>query len=402
MGISIPQVSVDLPRLIQWKGTVVKRLTDGVRFLAEKNGAQVVRGRARFSGERRLVVESEDGIQSIDFEQAVIATGSIPRALDLLPVDGVHVVGTREAQNLAQVPKRLIVLGAGYNGLELGSFYAKLGSEVTIVEPVPALLPMMDPEVGEALSLRLKSLGVKFLLGHTPTAFAPGDPSRLTVKAADGTEHVLEADVVLSAVGRVPNTKGIGLENAGVAVDGRGFITVNDKMQTNVPGIYAIGDAAGQPMLAHKAYREAKVAAEVIAGGPAAYDNLVVPAAIYTDPEIAWAGLNEKEAVAKGLKVVTGTFPFRVSGRALTLNAPEGFVKTIGEAGTKKLLGVVMVGHGVSELISEAALAIEMGAFLDDLQHTIHPHPTMSEALMESVDAALGEAAHLFQQKPKS
>lgn len=401
MGILIPQVSLDLPRLMQWKETIVKRLTDGVRFLTDKNGVQVMRGVARFTGERRLSIEGEDGLQAVDFEQAVIAVGSVPRALDFLPLDGTTVVGTREAQSLTEVPKRLIILGAGYNGLELGSFYAKLGSEVTLVEPMPALLPQMDPEVGEVLSLRLKSLGVKFLLDCLPISFSPGPPARLTVKGPDDAEEILEADIILSAVGRAPNTKGIGLENAGVAMDDKGFIKVNAKMQTNVSGIYAIGDAAGQPMLAHKAYREAKVVAEVIAGGTSAYDNIVVPAAIYTDPEVAWVGLGEKEAVAKGMNVITGTFPLRVSGRALTLNAPEGFIKSIADAATKRLLGVVMVGHGVSELISEAALAIEMGAFLDDLQHTIHPHPTMSEALMESVDAALGEAVHVFTPKQK-
>ena len=397
MGITIGQAVVDLPRLMKWKESVVKRLTDGVKFLTDKNGVQVTRGTAKFSSQRRLTVEGEDGLQAVDFETAVIATGSIPRALDLLPVDGRIVVGTREAQALPEIPKRLLVLGAGYNGLELGSFYAKMGSEVTIIDPVPALLSHMDAEVGEVLSLRLKSLGVKFLLGRLPTAFQGGPPVRLTVKGPDDKEEILEGDVILVAVGRAPNTRGIGLETAGVAVDEKGFI--NNKLQTNVPGIYAIGDAAGQPMLAHKAYREAKVVAEVIAGAAAAYDNIVVPAAIYTDPEIAWVGLSEKEAAAKGLKVITGTFPLRVSGRALTLNAPEGFIKSIGDADTKKLLGVVMVGHGVSEIISEAALAIEMGAYLDDLQHTIHPHPTLSEALMESVDAALGEAAHIYQKK---
>jgi len=402
MGITIGQVSVDLPRLMQWKESVVKRLTDGVRFLTDKNGVQVIRGAAKFSNQRRLTVEGEDGIQAVDFETAVIATGSIPRALDLLPVDGRIVVGTREAQALPEIPKRLLVLGAGYNGLELGSFYAKMGSEVTIIDPLPALLPHMDAEVGEVLSLRLQSLGVKFLLGRLPTAFQPGPPARLTVRGPEEKEEILESDVILAAVGRAPNTRGIGLETAGVAVDEKGFIRINNKLQTNVPGIYAIGDVAGQPMLAHKAYREAKVVAEVIAGQPAAYDNIVVPAAIYTDPEIAWVGLSEKEATAKGMKVITGTFPLRVSGRALTLNAPEGFIKSIGDAATKRLLGVVMVGHGVSEIISEAALAIEMGAYLDDLQHTIHPHPTLSEALMESVDVALGEAAHIVPIKNRS
>ena len=204
-----------------------------------------------------------------------------------------------------------------------------------------------------------------------------------------------EADTILVSIGRNPNSKDLNLETIGVNTDEKGFITVSDRMESSSPGIYAIGDVIGGPLLAHKAYREAKVAAEVIAGEPSAFDNVVIPAVVYTDPEIAWAGLTEKEARAKGLNIVTGTFPFRASGRALTLNQPEGFVKTIAEAETKAILGVVIVGSSASELVSEAALAIEMGAFLDDLAGTIHPHPTLSEGLLESVEAALNQAIHM-------
>jgi dihydrolipoamide dehydrogenase len=218
----------------------------------------------------------------------------------------------------------------------------------------------------------------------------------VTIQDREQKATVLEADKVLMSVGRVPNVDGLGLKNAGVSQDAKGFIQVNSRMETTAPGIYAIGDVVGGPLLAHKAYREAKVAAEVIAGEASAFDNLVIPAVVYTDPEVAWAGLSEMEARAKGFNVVTGTFPFRASGRAMTLNATDGFVKTVADADTKRILGIHVVGAGASEIISEGALAIEMGAFLDDLSGTIHPHPTLSEGLMESVEAALGEAIHVM------
>ncbi len=395
-GIDIPQVGLNMPRLIEWKDGVVKRLTDGIRFLMDKNKVEVVRGTARFLTDRRIEVTGEGTMGVIDFEAAVIATGSSIRRLPTVPYDGKTVIGSSEALQLKEVPKRMIVLGGGYIGLEMASVYAKLGSAVEIIDPLPALVPLMEREVGEALMLRLKTLGVKFHLNAAAIGFKAGSPAVVTVQdQATKAATDLEAEIVLVSVGRVPNSAGLGLETIGVKVDDKGFIAANNQMETSVPGIYAIGDVIGNPMLAHKAYREAKVAAEVIAGKPEAFDNLVIPAAIYTDPEVAWAGVTEKEANDRGIAVITGTFPFRVSGRALTLNAPDGFVKTIADAKTQELLGVVMVGHGVSELIAEAALAIEARLYLDDLKRVIHPHPTMSEAILESVDAALGEAVHM-------
>jgi dihydrolipoamide dehydrogenase len=246
------------------------------------------------------------------------------------------------------------------------------------------------------MTRRLKDLGITTYLGHRAVGLEIGRPSTVKIQDKDGKFTILEADKLLVSVGRVPNVEGLGLKEAGVQQDAKGIIKVNKRMETNVPGIYAVGDVVGGPLLAHKAYREAKVAAEVIAGAPSAFDNVVIPAVIYTDPEIAWAGLFEVEARQQGFKVVSGSFPFKASGRALTLNAPEGFVKTVADAETKRILGVQIVGQDASELISEAALAIEMGAFLDDLSQTIHPHPTMSEGLLESVEAALGEAIHMM------
>jgi dihydrolipoamide dehydrogenase len=289
----------------------------------------------------------------------------------------------------------MVVIGAGYIGLELGSVYAKLGSKVSVVEFLPKIMPNLDPEVGKVMTRQLKKLGVDLHLSHRAESFTPGEPSVVVARGDDDEELRLEADVVMVTVGRVPNTGDIGLEAAGVATDDKGFITVNDRMQTSASGIYAIGDVVGGALLAHKAYQEAKVAAEVIAGEPAAFDN-VVPAVIYTDPEIAWVGMGEVEAKEKGYDVVTGAFQFKASGRAMSLDATDGFVKAVADAETKQLLGIIAVGRGVSEFVGEATLALEMGAFLEDVALTIHPHPTMSEALQEAVEGALGQAVHMM------
>lgn len=393
MGITVEGVSIDLPKTVTWKDGIVRRLTKGVEFLCDKNGVEVVKGTARFTSDRSLVVDAEDGPVEIAFEQAVVATGSRPMPLRGFDVDGEKVIGSSEALSLDRVPERMIVIGGGYIGLELGTVYAKLGSDVTVVEFLPELLPALDPEVGKTLARRLKKLGVTVLLEHKAVSFEPGEPSTVVCEGPDG-EVRLDADVTMVSIGRVPNVEGLGLEEIGVERDENGFVTVDDRQRTSVGGIYAIGDVVGGALLAHKAYREAKVAAEVIAGKPGAFDNVTVPAVIYTDPEIAWAGLSEKEAREQGFEVATGSYPLAAHGRAMTLNQTDGFVKTVIEKGTGRILGVTAVGAGVSELIAEATLALEMGAFVDDLAVTIHPHPTMSEAIQESVEAAVGEAVH--------
>ncbi len=393
MGLTVAGVDVDMPKMVAWKDGIVRRLTGGIKVLCDKNGVEVVHGRARFASDRKLIVMTSEGQGEIEFEQAVIATGSAPMALPGFAFDGERVIGSREALDLGRVPDRLVVIGGGYIGLELGTVYAKLGSKVTVVEFLPKLLPGLDPEVGQALGRRLKQLGIEVKLGHKAASFEPGEPPVVVAEGPDGPVRI-EADVVLVSVGRVPNSSGLELEGIGVKLDGKGFIEVDDRMRTSVPGIYAIGDVVGGALLAHKAFQEAKVAAEVIAGEPAAFDNVSVPAVIYTDPEVAWTGLTETEATEHGYRVVTGTFPFRASGRAMSLDSTDGFVKAIADADSKQLLGVLAVGRGVSEFIGEATLALEMGAFLEDVALTIHPHPTMSEAFQEAVEAALGKAVH--------
>lgn len=398
MGLGAEGVSVDLPKLVEWKDGIVKKLTGGVQFLCEKNGVELLRGRAAFLSDRSLEVATEEGKVEVEFEQAIIATGSSTMELPGFAHDGDKVIAAREALSLGEVPERLVVIGAGYIGLEMGTVYAKLGSKVSVVEFLPDLFPALDAEVAQAMRRRLKQLGISLHLNHRAHAFEPGDPSIVTALGPDDRELQLEADRVLVSVGRVPNTSGLGLDAIGVELDEKGFLKTDDRRETNVPGIFAIGDAAGGVLLAHKAYREAKVAAEVIAGEPAAFDNVAIPAVVYTDPEIAWSGLTEKEAREQGFNVVTGSFPFRASGRAMTLNATGGFIKVVADADSKQLLGVLAVGRGVSELMGEATLGLEMGAFLEDLAATIHPHPTMSEALQEAVELALGKAVHTLNQ----
>jgi dihydrolipoamide dehydrogenase len=394
MGLKVEGLYIDLPQMVQWKDGIVQRLTGGVKFLCDKNGVEVVHGRAEFVSDRKLSVETDEGPVEIQFEAAIIATGSRPTELDGFPHDGEKIIGSSEALSLQTVPERLVVIGAGYIGLELGMVYAKLGSKVSIVEFLPDLMPDLDPEVAKAFARRLKKLKIDLHLNHGADRFEDGDPPIVVAQGPEEELH-LEADVVMVSVGRAPNSDGLGLDTIGVSTDDKGFITVNDKLQTSVPGIYAIGDVVGGVMLAHKAYQEAKVAAEVIAGEPAAFDSAAIPAVIYTDPEVAWTGLSEREAVEQGYSVVTGTFPFSASGRAMSLDSTDGFVKAVADADSKRLLGIVAVGRGVSEFIGEGTLALEMGAFLEDVALTIHPHPTMSEALQEAVEAALGHAVHM-------
>ncbi len=398
MGLDAGHVTVDLPKLVKWKDGIVKRLTSGVRFLCEKNGVTIVRGTATFTSDRSLRVETGEEQIGIEFEQAVIATGSSPMALPGFEHDGTAVITAREALSLEDVPKRLVVIGAGYIGLELGTAYAKLGSKVSVVEFLPELFPQLDPEVAPILRRRLKQLGITLYLNHRANAVEKGQPLIVTALGPNDAVLELEADQVLVSVGRIPNTEGLGLETIGIERDRKGFIEVNDRQETNVPGIYAIGDVAGGILLAHKAYREAKVAAEAIAGESSAFDNVAIPAVVYTDPEIAWAGIGERAASEQGHEVNTATFPLRASGRAMTLNATDGFVKVVADASTGQLLGVSAVGHGVSELMGEATLGLEMGSFLDDVAATIHPHPTMSEAILEAAELALGKAIHVLNE----
>jgi dihydrolipoamide dehydrogenase len=402
MGIRVEGVSVDVNMMRQWKDGILGQLAKGLEQLAARRDIEIIHGQAAFSGSHRLRI-SDGGAGTLTFEQAIIATGSRPVHLPGIDIDGERVMTSREALQLRDIPERLLVIGGGYIGLELGSVYARLGSRVTIVELTEQLLPGIDRDLVQVVHQTLRKRGIEMHLRAKVTGVQhEGEHVTVHLAQESGSTSALEADRVLVAVGRRPNTDELGLEQTRVQVDAHGFVQVDAQRRTADARIYAIGDITGEPMLAHKAAREGKVAAEAIAGEPAAFDNVTVPAVVFTDPEIAFCGLSEEQARAAGYTVKVGKFPFRALGRALTLNATDGFIKVIADAERQVVLGVRMVGSDVSNLISEAVLALEMGGQLEDLAASIHPHPTMSEAVAEAAEMALGRAIHIYHPRAKA
>jgi dihydrolipoamide dehydrogenase len=400
MGILADNVRVDMPRLQTWKEAVVAKLTGGVKQLLKANGCEYRTGSARFVGPRAVEVTSEGAggaaptATRIEAEHIVIATGSRPIEIPGFAFDGNRVLDSTGGLALREVPPRLVVIGGGYIGLEIGTLYAKLGSKVTVVEALPGVLPGTDPELAQVVARKLKKLGVEVLTSAKAKSWTEAlTHARVTLETPGG-EVGVDVDKILVAVGRRPNSEVLGLEAAGVRTE-RGFVPVDRQQRTNVPGIYAIGDVAGQPMLAHKGSKEAEVVAEVIAGKRAAMDVRCIPAVIFTEPEIATAGLTAEEAEKRGLQVKIGKFPFVALGRAIANADTEGFVKVVLDATTTEVLGIHVVGNGASDVIAEAALAIEMGALADDVGLTVHAHPTLPEAIMEACKAAVGEAVHI-------
>jgi dihydrolipoamide dehydrogenase len=403
IGISIPgKPTLDMKKLQAWKGGVVNKLTSGVRTLLKGNGVEIIDGTAKLgklTAEGHVIeVETKTGKQTIIAKNVVLATGSRPMEIPGFKVDQQRVLDSTGALALEAVPGRMIVIGGGYIGLELGMVYAKFGTKVTVVEATPGLLGTMDKDCVAVVARKLKKMGVEVMLSTKAKSWEDkGDRAVLTVELADGKTATIDTDKILLSIGRRPNSENLGLDVAGVTLDKRGFVVADDQLKTNVPGIYALGDLIGGMMLAHKATKEGEVVAEIIAGHKAAFDVRTIPAVVFTDPEIASAGLTEDEAKAKGhTELKVGKFPFAALGRALSVNDTDGFCKVIGDAKTGELLGVHIVGNGASDLISEAALAIEMGAMVEDLRLTIHPHPTLSEAVMEAAAVALGEAIHVI------
>lgn len=400
MGITAIGLHVDVPKLQAWKISIVQRLAQGIQHLCEEQGIDVVKGEAVFESSNKVKINGHPTIEGIAFKHCILATGSVPSTPPTIEVDGQYVVTSTEALSFAEIPKELIVIGGGYIGLELGMVYAKLGSYVTIVELASQLLPGNDPEIVEFVEKKAHALGMTLYLeagiekamvmdGHVSVGIVSKEKGKLT----------LVADKVLVAVGRRPNTGNFGLENTNVQLDEKGFIKVDMQMRTTDPSIFAIGDIVGHPMLAHKASRQGKVAVEVIAGKQSAFDNRAVPAVAFTDPEIAVVGLSEAEAKAQGHEVSIGRFPFQALGRALTLNKLEGMTKLITDKNTGILLGAQIAGPHASDIISELALAIEMGALTEDVMFTIHPHPTFPETIMEAAEDVEGKAIHIFRGK---
>jgi dihydrolipoamide dehydrogenase len=404
MGIRLNEApTMDFQALQDWKNSVVKRLTGGVNSLEKAHGVRVMQGTASFKSRNQVdLTDAEGSVIQVDFDHAVIATGTVPIELPHIPTDGEFVIGSREALNLTECPEHLVVIGGGYIGLELGTAWAKFGANVTVVELQSELLGgTLEPEIHRLLKKRAKAIGLNVLTNHKAMGVTAGSPGSVQVLNDKGEESSISADKVLVAVGRRPYFEGLGLENTGIQLTEDGFIPVDETRRTPVSNIFAIGDVTGNPMLAHKAYREAKVAAEVIAGEPAAYDVRVVPAVMFVDPEIASVGYTEAEAKAAGYNVVTGTFPFAASGRALSLGATDGLTKVVADEDSERILGVHVAGPHAAELIGEGTLAIELDAFLDDIGNTIHAHPTLSESILEAAELALGTCAHFKAPKKR-
>ena len=397
-GFLVGAPKLDGKKLQEWKSGIVKRLTTGVGFLLAKNGVTVIAGTATFTGAHTMTVKSADGKSDVlEFGKAIVATGARPVALPTFPVDGKVVMTSKEILDVDHVPEHLVVIGGGVIGLEMGMVFLKLGSKLTVVELTDALLPGVDPEAVKVLEKSLAKRGAT-VLKSTKAGGVVTEKGKayVTATGADGTAHKLPADLVLVAVGFKPNSNDMGLEAAGVKTDARGSIPVDANRRTNVPHIYAIGDVAGLPWLAHKASKEGIVAAEHASGKPTAYDVKAMPAGIFTDPEIGTVGLQEHEAKAKGVAIRVGKFPFTALGKALAIGQTDGFVKLIGDEKTDLLLGATIVGYGAADLTAEIALAIEMGATVEDVGLTVHAHPTMPESLMECAEAVHKHAIHIL------
>ena len=386
LGVDFGEPRVSLDPLRKWKAErVVGRLARGLASVAKAKGVEVIGGRAVFESSRELRVEGDEP-QKVRFKHAVIATGSAPAGLPGLTVSSDRVIDSTAALELADVPEKLLVIGGGYIGLELGQVYAALGSAVTLVEMTDGLLPGVDRALVHLLARRCEKLFAQIRLGARVTSLVERGSA---IEARFDADGVAAFDRVLVAVGRQPASAGLGLEYTRVSADARGFIGVDDHCRTTDPAIYAVGDVTGEPMLAHRAMRQGKVAAEVMAGRPAAFDNVVVPAVVFTDPEVAWCGLTESEAEREGRTVKVAKREWAAAGRALTLGRSDGLTKLIADPDSGRVLGVGIVGPGAGELIAEGALAVETALTVEDLAATIHAHPTLSETLMEAAEALL-------------
>lgn len=397
-GIDVGPVSVNADKMQDWKNGIVKKLTGGVRGLLKSNGADILEGRGRLVARDTVeVIEKNGGKRRVTASKGiVIATGSATIQVPGFEFDGQKVIGAREAVSLRQIPKRLVVVGGGVIGLELGMVYQAFGAQLTVVELTPQLLPGIDPDCVKVVERTITKHGGTVLKNTRAEGLEKRPDGTVVVKVStDGKQQSIECDQVLVAVGMKPRSRGLGLEELGVQIDARNFVSTNDQGQTNIAGIYAIGDVSGPPMLAHKASKEGEVVAEVIAGKRAAKDWTTVPGIVFTHPEIACVGLTEQQAKEQGYELKVGRFPFAALGRAMSIAETDGFVKVIADAQSGRVLGVHIVGPSASDLISEAALAVEMVATAEDMALTIHPHPTLGEALMEASAAALGHAIHI-------
>ncbi|MEM8959389.1 MAG: dihydrolipoyl dehydrogenase, partial [Pseudomonadota bacterium] len=401
-GISFGKPKIDLDDLREWKNSVVGQLTGGLTGLAKGRKVQTVQGYGKFTGPNMIEVATADGTKTVSFDQCIIAAGSEPVQLPFLPHDDPRVIDSTGALELADIPKRMLILGGGIIGLEMACVYDALGAKISVVEFMDQLMPGADKDIVKPLHKRIEGRYENIWLKTKVTAMeAQKKGLKVTFEEEGGESFTDTFDKVLVAVGRKPNGRLIDAEKAGVAVDDRGFIAVDSQQRTGQAHIYAIGDVVGQPMLAHKAVHEGKVAAEVAAGQNRHFDARIIPSVAYTDPEVAWAGVTETDAKAKGIKIGKGVFPWAASGRSLSNGRSEGITKVIFDPDDDRVIGAAIVGTNAGDLISEVALAIEMGADAVDLGHTIHPHPTLSETVNFAAEMFEGTITDLMPPKKK-
>ena len=399
-GIDFGEPTIDIDKLRAYKNKVVAKLTGGLGVLSKQRKINYVQGWANFTSSTSVAVKKEDGsTENINFDKAIIATGSVISTIPSLQIDSKRLLNSSTALDLPAIPKTLLVVGGGYIGLELGSVYSALGAKVSVVEFMDRLLPGADQDLVSHLQKRISKSYDKIML-QSKVVEIKEEGEGLLVKIENKDKQIEEHqfDYVLMSIGRKPKTDGLGLENTQVKVNERGWIVADSSLKTNDENIYAIGDIVGEPMLAHKASHEAKVAVDAITGKRVAFEPLAIPAVVFTDPEIAWAGLTENQAIEKGVKFEVTKFPWAASGRATTLDRSDGVTKILVDPDTERILGVGICGPGAGELIAEATLAIEMGATVKDLSLTIHPHPTLSETVMEAAEMFYGHASHVLRR----
>ena len=398
-GIDFGQPKLDLGKLRAWKESILEKLGQGISGLAKQRGVQVVHGRGHFEDSQTLRVETSEGQKFIRYDKAIIAVGSKPAMPNAFDLGNKRVMTSTEALDLPDIPRDLLVVGGGYIGMELGTVYAALGSNVVVLEALPSILTGVDPDlarpVARAAQKAFKEIRVNTKVQKMATA---GKQIKVTMEIDKQSREELY-DRVLVSVGRAPNLADLGLDNTKVTRDDKGFIHCNARQQTEDPHIYAIGDVNGGALLAHRASKEARIAVEAMLGEESAFENIVIPAVVYTDPEVAWCGLTETEAKAKNIEVKIAKFLWGASGRALTLDRPDGLTKLIIEPESERILGVGIAGAGAGDLISEGVLAVEMGATARDLAESVHPHPTLSETLMEAAESFYGTATHTFSRR---
>ena len=401
-GIAFGEAKIDLDKLRAWKDSILEKLGQGIKGLAQKRGVQIIHGRGHFEASQTLRVETAQGQKFVNYEKAIIAVGSKPAMPSAFDLGNKRIMTSTEALEIRDIPMDLLIVGGGYIGMELGTVYATLGSNVVVLEALPTILTGIDPDlvrpVSRAAQKAFKEIRVDTKVLKMATA---GRQIKVTMQI-DKEQREELYDRVLVSVGRVPNYTDLGLEGTGVTKDEKGFIKTNPQQQTDDRHIYAIGDVSGGVLLAHRAAKQARIAVESILGEASAFENIVIPAVVYTDPEVAWCGLTETEAKQKGIEIKVAKFLWGASGRALTLDRPDGLTKLIIEPETERVLGVGVVGAGASELISEGVLAVEMAATARDIADSVHPHPTLSETLMEAAEVFYGTATNTLARKDSS